>query len=157
MQPVHSHYQKTQLRQYSHVLRKVAERRLAFDVRRFGRGDYHRYLHQAPHKWRNVPHGFARIAAAARAMDAKVVLAIFPHSVVPHWKAYPYGDLHAQSGRAGREAGFEVLDMLPTMQGLTPPAVRLSPSDDHPNAKGHQMAGEELAQYLRGARWLDGP
>ena len=157
LQPVHSYYQDVQLWQYSHLLRRIARTHMQMSIRHFGNGDYHRYLHAAPAKWKSVPQGFARIAVAARSMGAEVLLAIFPHCKQMHWDAYPYRELHAQVAGAGHAAGFHVLDLLATMERQTPLSVRARADDDHPNRRGHRMAGEELAKYLQVTGLLDEP
>lgn len=149
VQPVHSHYQRVQAWQYSHLLRLVAVTYLQTQIRRHGGGDYHRYLHQSPAKWGSVQRGFTRIERAAAAIDAPVLLAIFPHSVVKDWKAYPYRDLHRQVTAEAREHGLHTLDLLPAMEKHLPLQVRRGALDDHPNALGHRLAAQALVAYLR--------
>ena len=155
VQPVHSYYQAVRWWQHSHVLRLLAFRRLQADIARYGGGDYLRYLHAHPEKWGSVRRGMARIAKAATAMGARVLLAVFPHSTVGAWEDYPYRDAHRQVADEGARHGFSVIDLLPVMERQPPRRVRLSQGDDHPNALGHRLAAQALSTYLRTSGLLD--
>jgi len=155
IQPVHSFYSEVEPWQHSHLLRFVALTALRHRIRRHGDGDYHRYLHRSPDKWATVQRGFARIARVAAQLETPVLVAIFPHCIVDLWAHYPLREQHRQVADEARSHGFLTLDLLPAMEQQHPRRVRLSRIDDHPNAMGHRLAGEQLITYLRETELLD--
>ena len=130
----------------SHVLRLLHLGWNWLDVWRYGGGDYIRYLH-APdrEKWRSVVTAFGKIGALTRERGARVVVVIFPILQVDGWTGYPYADLHLQVMEAARKEGFEVVDLLPVFMRYPPSELRLSVEDAHPNAHGHELAAQAIA------------
>lgn len=100
--------------------------------------------------WQRVRGGFARIARAARARDLPVLLVIFPLVSHEGWRAGDAAGRHARVAELGREAGFEVLDLLPVFARHPIESLRLEPWDTfHFNARGHRLAAEAVAARLR--------
>ena len=130
----------------SHVLRLLHLGWNWLDVWRYGGGDYIRYLH-APdrEKWRSVVTAFGKIGALTRERGARVLVVIFPILQVDGWTGYPYADLHLQVMEAARKEGFEVVDLLPVFMRYPPSELRLSVEDAHPNARGHELAAQAIA------------
>ena len=138
---------------HSHVLRLLHLGWNCLDVWRYGRGDYIRYLH-APerNKWQSVVTAFARIGALTRERGTRVLVVIFPLLPTDGWAGYPYGDLHSQVTKAARQEGFEVVDLLPVFLRHPPSDLRVSREDGHPNALGHELAAQAIADAITARR-----
>lgn len=61
---------------------------------------------------------------------------------------YPIRDAHNRVRKIARELDVTYLDMLPWLAGLDEKDVRLSPVDEHPNARGHEIMAEAIAELL---------
>ncbi len=133
----------------SHLFRFVAKRFHERRVRRLGGSDYYRYVH-APEgpEWPTVVAAFGALEERAGALGIPVLVAIFPWVREPAWEEYPYPGLHEQVAREAAAHGFRVLDLLPAFRAHAPFDVVFSPTDPHPTALGHRIAGEELARVL---------
>jgi hypothetical protein len=148
IQPLDSYYQDVLWWQRSHVLRLIVKTKRDMDVRRFGGGDYIRYLHTFDGKWSSVLEAFATIRQITAAHGTRVVLAIFPLMQVERWADYPYLDIHQKVAAAGRAHGFVVLDLFATLAALSPAEVRVSVANGHPNALGHRLAAIAIRDEL---------
>jgi len=135
---------------HSHVLRLLHLGWNWVDVWWYGQGDYLRYLHTPGRgKWRSVVTAFGRIGALARASGARVLVVVFPMIPEGSWDDYPYRDLHEQVATAARKEGFDVLDLLPVFAARRPADLRVSGADAHPNALGHRLTAEAVADAVR--------
>jgi lysophospholipase L1-like esterase len=77
------------------------------------------------------------------------VLLLFP--MFTRFENYPYKDIHAQVRQMGEEAGFTVVDLLPTFlkSGHSAAEFWATPQDPHPNAAAHTLAAEAVLPVLR--------
>lgn len=91
---------------------------------------------------------FGQRGAAA---GARMVLAIYP--LMTRLDDYPFADAHAHIAALGQAAGFEVVDLLPAFVGQDASALWVQPADQHPNATGHRLAAEHLADALVAGPW----
>lgn len=99
--------------------------------------------------WDNVTRGFARIAGLARERGMPALLVIVPAISHEGWSAGDAAGRHARVARIAREAGFEVLDLLPLFAHHPIESLRAQPWDSfHPNARGHRIAAEAIAAAL---------
>jgi len=64
---------------------------------------------------------------------------------------YPFRDLHEKIAAACREAGCEVVDVLPVYRGHAAESLWAHPTDHHPNDVAHRMAAERIVEYLMGS------
>jgi lysophospholipase L1-like esterase len=63
---------------------------------------------------------------------------------------HPFVEIHALVGEACAELGIPVLDLFAAaFRGRNPKALWVHPSDHHPNARAHRLAGEALAGFVR--------
>jgi len=119
------------------------------EKQRLGGGDLIRMLH-APgsDSWGSVTAALQDMADAARAAQTPVLLVIFPLGRVPaDPAAYRYADLHAQVEAAARQAGLDVLDLVPAFAAAAGGPEYLLP-DLHPNPLGHAIAAHAVAARL---------
>jgi hypothetical protein len=149
IQPLQSYFQEPSWWQHSALLRMLARCKNVLDIRRFGGGDYLRYLHSPQRaKWQGVVEAFHRMAAMAHARNCPVLLLIFPATRAEGWATYPYRDLHQQVTSAARGAGFDVIDLYDVFSRYAPKDVMLSPKDDHPTPLGHELAAAAIHQWM---------
>jgi lysophospholipase L1-like esterase len=97
------------------------------------------------------------IKEACAARGVPVALMITPLlAPLEDWPSYAYGDLHAQVLGQARALGFEAYDATRALvaSGKSPASLRIDES--HPNAEGHALVAEGLADWLQ-ARSLIGP
>ncbi|PYQ09992.1 MAG: hypothetical protein DMH00_12075 [Acidobacteria bacterium] len=142
---------------HSHVLRLLHLGWNWLDVWRYGGGDYIRYLHSPDRdKWQSVVTAFERIGVLTRERGSSVLVVIFPLVPADGWASYPYGDLHLQVTKAARKEGFEVVDLLPVFLRHAPSDLRVSVEDGHPNALGHELAAQAIADAITARRDREG-
>jgi len=147
-QPLHTHYLEPAWWRHSHLLRLAHKALRQRDVERLGGGDYHRYLHAHPAKWKSVEQAFADIRRVADGAGCDVLVAIFPQVMKRGWAEYPYHEIHAQVAAAARAAGLLALDLLEPFSRQPQQSLRVSPGDAHPSAAGHAIAAQAIADYL---------
>ncbi len=149
VQMLQAHFEETLWWQHSALLRYLAYRKHVRDVSQLGKGNYLKYLH-APEgpRWPTVVEGFQRIHETAASRNIPVVLMIQPCMTFQTWDEYVYEPEHEQVAAAGRTAGFEVLDLLPTYRRHDMMSLKVSEGDSHPNALGHELAAHALAEKL---------
>ena len=93
-----------------------------------------------------------RIGALARGAGADALLVLWP-ALDGLAGNYPYAAEHALVAATARDAGFEILDLLAVFRGTPEADIRVSPSDGHPNARGHAAAAAALEPWIR--RWAE--
>lgn len=147
-QPLHSYYAETQWWQHSHFLRRIAQKKRRRDVVNYGGGDIPRYLHAYPPKWDTVTEGFERIRSAADEAGIEVLLVLPGWLIQQDWTHYRYHALHAQVRGAAEAQGFHVIDMLEPFSEFDPGDLCLARKDPHPNALGHRLIAEAIADYI---------
>jgi len=91
----------------------------------------------------------AEMAAAARAKGVPFVVAIFPLFGNPLDDSYPFTSIHEKVARAAREAGADVVDLLPAYRGLRWDVLVVDGArDEHPNEIAHRIAQNVLLSSL---------
>ncbi len=151
LQPLPAAFAPVEWWQHSHLLRLVAQVGWESDVRRFGEGDYHRYLFNDEERWESVVAAFEDIARTAGEMDVRVLLAVFPRIPEPRetWDDYLYEDVHRRIGELGRRNGFVVMDLYPRFRRVSPRRLGVSKGDRHPNNLGHYLAARAIEYRLQ--------
>ena len=135
----------------------MAQAKNAFDIERFGGGDYLQYLHAAQlPKWRGVVAAFDEIATLAREQKCPVLLLIFPATTTHPWAQYPYRSVHQQVAAAAKRAGFHVIDLYEIFSRYRPEDLMVDPEDGHPSRRGHQLAANAIHQWMVANRELVG-
>ena len=90
-----------------------------------------------------------RLAEYAKTQHIRLFLAMTPD--VHNLSSYPFEEIHAQMRAHADKLGYQYIDLLPSLRGLTPKEVFALPGDPHPNALGHaKMAAATypvLARY----------
>ncbi|HYN00951.1 MAG TPA: SGNH/GDSL hydrolase family protein [Vicinamibacteria bacterium] len=99
--------------------------------------------------WAACRAGLARMGALCRERHVPFVVMIFPLFADPLDERYPFADIHAQVAQAAREAGAEVIDLLPAYRNLRSSLLVVDgANDEHPNEIAHRIAAQELLRTL---------
>lgn len=134
---------------WSRLWRVVGPRLLAV-LSRWGLRDtateHHARLHEpSSDTWLRARDALARIGDWCRNHDAACTLALLPELTS---SPYPLAAVHERVAAAAREGGFRVLDLAPVLGGRDPRTLWVAPDDAHPNAEGHRLYAEALADWL---------
>ncbi|MFH1312864.1 MAG: SGNH/GDSL hydrolase family protein [Candidatus Eisenbacteria bacterium] len=149
VQPLHGYFSEPQWWQHLNILRLAASTKLEWDIKRFGEGDYYRYLHaKNQRKWRSVVDAFDEMKDLAQAHNAPVVLVVFPVTKPQSWSDYPYLDLHEQVLDAGSESGFHVIDMYDVYSQYPPEDISVTSRDFHPSVFAHELAAKVIYEFV---------
>ncbi len=84
---------------------------------------------------------------AVEESGAQYVMVLFPWLV--RLDDYMLADVHDKMHGFASELGVPYLDLLEVFAGRDGAALRISPANEHPNAEGHRLAAERIAQFLR--------
>ena len=110
--------------------------------------DFYTQIHDNEENWNTVLQAFDKIRAFCQERQIPGVVAIFP--VLYQFDDYPWLDVHSKVTGAAEKEGLYVQDLLPSFRTTTTRAVRLTPGDYvHPNADGHELAGEAIYWFLQ--------
>lgn len=90
--------------------------------------------------------GLTPIVAEQTARGGRFVLATYP--LLHRLDAYPFTDAHGTVLDLARAAGAEPVDLLPPFLGRDESTLWASRTDHHPNAEGHTLAAQALAEAL---------
>ncbi len=149
VQPLHSYYQEVSWWQYSNLLRLIAKAKQRRDRKKYGAGDYFRYLHATnEHKWQSVIVALEEIKRVAAERKIPVLLAIFPVTKNRSWADYPYQDLHQQVTDTANEKGIYVIDLYDNFSQYSSQELMVSPHDNHPSKIGHEVAAHAIYQWI---------
>ena len=149
IQPLHSYYQEVSWWQYSNVLRLIAKAKQLWDVKKYGAGDYYRYLHATNgQKWQSVVSSLEEIKSVAAEKKIPVLLSIFPITGNRSWADYPYKDLHQQVINIANEKGIYVVDLYENFSQYPSQVLMVSPVDNHPSKLGHEVAAYAIYQWI---------
>lgn len=136
----------------SHLLRAVWPRLVALDSAVDpvpGSYEYalrRNYL-ERPQAFAKIERGFARLAELAAAHDLCVHVLV--HPVIHQLDFFhPFRSVYQRVEEAARRHGLSVTQALPTFLGRRASTLHFGPDDDHPNAEGHRLLAEALAQGL---------
>ncbi len=157
MAPLQRYFEHPSWWQQFNLLRLFASALYANDVRRFGGGDYYRYLHAKEGPcWPRELEAIDRMRDVARAQVPHTLVVIFP--AFPRegeWSDYPWRDLHAQVAEAWTDRGLDVLDLLTMFERSGSPPRELTVDTEHPNPRGHELAAKAIADELARLGWVD--
>jgi lysophospholipase L1-like esterase len=91
-----------------------------------------------------------RFADTCRAADVPVLVAVFPAFwSYDDFAQYPWSAVHTQVVQAFEARGLPAFDLVPyfAAAGLTAASAKVD--DEHPNARGHAVAAQAIAEQLR--------
>ena len=100
-------------------------------------------------EWRRVQSELLELKSACDHLHAKLVVMIIPALTKFDDGAYPVKGYHVAVSRFCAASSIPYLDLLPAFWGLDGTRMWISPTDGHPNAQGHQIIANALAQFLR--------
>jgi lysophospholipase L1-like esterase len=117
--------------------------------------------HTSPERMKLEEQRLRDVADACRAIDAKVVLFLFPYESQVHLDTYFDGPIKAVEELA-RGAQVEFLDMLGPFRSAareSDPPRRLFNRGDryHPNAEGYAIVARELEKFIAARGWAKLP
>jgi len=94
-------------------------------------------------------YAFERLHALAQREGFRVVVLVFPW-LVEEQGSYPHTVAHRIISHEARRAHLDVVDLLPDFSEAGLVSLRISDTDYlHPNARGHSIAANRLADYIR--------
>jgi lysophospholipase L1-like esterase len=108
--------------------------------------DYVRSLYRPGPDWDAWVHEAKGLCEDARARGVPLTVALFP--LMRDLEADPFRPERVAAAKVWKEAGAHVVDLSPAFRGRPSSELCVSPTDAHPNAEGHRLAGEYLAQML---------
>lgn len=87
------------------------------------------------------------LAVYARQRSIRIYLAMTPdvHDLVD----YKFHYIHEQIKQLAAEEGYVFIDLLPSMESLTPQQLWSMPGDPHPNGLGHRRMSETIYPVLK--------
>ena len=135
---------------HSRLLRFLSEKRIQQEVSR----DYLESMRKAyrgdasdTEEWRNAQSNLLALRDAARERGSDFVLVIFP--VLYGLKGeYPLDTVMAEIEQFAQANEISYLSLLPAFEGEDEVDLWISPTDQHPNEKGHAIAAEAMADFL---------
>ncbi len=107
---------------------------------------YHEALAADAQAWSTQGAKLATLVAERRAAGGRFVFVIYP--LLHELSRYPFASEHARLAAWARDAGAEVVDLLPTFAGQDAPSLWVSTQDHHPNAQAQRMAAQAVADAL---------
>lgn len=85
--------------------------------------------------------------ASAERFGAGFLVVLLP--LLVEFEDYPLEELHSATTASIAERGVDVIDLLPAFAGEDASALWVHPVDMHPNARGHAILAEALAEPVR--------
>lgn len=101
-----------------------------------------------PKAWAAVGAGLDRLAEIGNERGVCVVLLIHTH-LYALGALHPFASEYALVAEAGRKRGFHVVESFAGFEGIEDRSLWVNPANSHPNARGHQILYEVLADGLR--------
>jgi len=99
-------------------------------------------------EWRLAQSNLRAIRDEAVLLDARIGLVVFP-ILAAFGPDYPFREICDLVEAAGIEAGLPTLDLLPAFRGEDASTLWVSPLDQHPNERGHEIAAEAILPFVR--------
>ncbi|MFM7143047.1 MAG: SGNH/GDSL hydrolase family protein [Alphaproteobacteria bacterium] len=99
-------------------------------------------------EWRAAQANLRTIRDEAAALGARTGLVVFP-ILADFGPGYPFREVCDRIEAAGVEAGLPTLDLLPAFRGEDAAALWVSPLNQHPNERGHEIAAQAILPFLR--------
>jgi lysophospholipase L1-like esterase len=153
VQPNHAFFAKQPWWEPYRLVRYLTQVKADWDLKVLGGGDYYVYLHALGHrKWRSVVDAFSDIREVTSRRNTKVLVVVFP-MITPSfkgrpWTKYPYTKIHRQVSDLAVRNGFRVVDLRDAFSGYPSEALVLPGTDDHPNARGYEVAARAIEKEL---------
>ncbi len=100
-------------------------------------------------EWRMARENIEQMAALSADSGAGFALANFPtlfHLQTDH----PFKQIYDAIGQFAKRQSIPYVDLFPAFEGRSAPELWVSPTNQHPNAQGHQIAGSYLADAIAG-------
>jgi len=98
-------------------------------------------------EWTLARQNLVALRDEARARGAEVGLVVFP-ILADLGADYPFAAICTAIESWAREAGFPTHSLLPAFRGMSGPELWVSGADQHPNAKGHEIAARDLQPFF---------
>jgi lysophospholipase L1-like esterase len=98
--------------------------------------------------WQRMRSALLEMQALGGEYDFDLALMIIPAMARFDDAGYPLKEYHQAVLSFGRESGIASLDLLSAFWGLDGTQLWISPTDGHPNARGHQIMADALADFL---------
>jgi lysophospholipase L1-like esterase len=97
--------------------------------------------------WAGIRKALKRAADLSREGEFDLAVVIFP---VMYWldESYPFQDAHATIAAYVESLGLPVLDLFPAFRGEDGPSLWVHASNQHPNERGHAIAGRAISEFL---------
>lgn len=129
-------------------LRDRADRQLVSDL--YSREIVQAYLGDEVQtaEWTIAKANLRTIRDEALALGARVGLVVFP-ILAAFGPDYPFREVCDLVEEAGIAAGLPTLDLLPAFRGEDASSLWVSPLDQHPNERGHEIAAEAILPFVR--------
>lgn len=108
-------------------------------------GDHYVLIHQMD-LFKAVEDGFADLAKISQENDFEVMVVVTPVFRYESATTYPWRDVHQQVQQLAQQSGFLFYDSMARLGSQ--PASAVSFDEIHPNALGHQLVAEGVADAL---------
>lgn len=106
-----------------------------------------------PEAWSDFTGGLDEIAELGRTLERPPV--VFVHTVLVHLNRFhPLRPIYFKVGAAAAERGLPVIQSLPHHYGRSSHDLWVDEDDSHPNAVGHRLLAEALAEGLERIGYL---
>jgi lysophospholipase L1-like esterase len=105
-------------------------------------------------EWRLAQQNLTRLRDLARERSIPIGLVIFP-ILVELDSSYPFRTICDLIAEFAKREGIPVHNLLPAFLGQDAPTLWVSAFDQHPNARGHQIAADSILPFLRGLTYPD--
>ncbi len=109
--------------------------------------ELHHNFFENPAAWARFTRGLDDLAGYGRSEGICVVLLIHTHLAQLDW-LHPFLDVYERVADAARARRIAVVESFPRLRGRDPTELRLGFVDTHPNAAGHALLADVLAEAL---------
>lgn len=133
----------------SYLVRTIVDRDIAHEFSEWYQGEFiNAYLgaENETRMWQRVQGHLRKIQSQCRLADIPFHLVIFP--ILLDLDDYRFGGIEAEIERFADEAEIACFSLTPGFIGQRAEDLWVSPSNQHPNAAGHQIAADTLYPYF---------
>jgi lysophospholipase L1-like esterase len=97
--------------------------------------------------WKGIRGALKKAAGLSKRDGFKLAVVVFP---VLYWldETYPFREVHEKVVRYVESLGVPALDLYPAFMGEDGPSLWVHQSNQHPNARGHAIAGQAIYEFL---------
>ena len=99
-------------------------------------------------EWQRAQEHLRTLVTEVRAAGIPVGLVIFPVLIDLEDGEYGFQDIVDEIARLGAALRVPTFSLLPAFRGHHGPDLWISDSDQHPNARGHAIAGEAMTRFV---------